>query len=180
MEKNRQIKTSSESRVIQTKRIFPDDLNNNSTMFGGSILSLMDMTASISVARHTRKASVAASMDSVNFVNPARLEDSICAESYVSGVGNSSVEVFCKVIIEDLRTGERRLCATAFTTFICFEEDGSRALVPLIEAESKEEKYIHEGYSRRRQNRMTCKKVRHCTMENVSIDIPWLTKTKDI
>ena len=33
-------------------------------------MSLIDTTASISVARHTRKSSVTASIDSVNFINP--------------------------------------------------------------------------------------------------------------
>ena len=46
---------------------FPDDLNNNYTLFGGCILSLIDATASISVARHTRKSSVTVSTDSATY-----------------------------------------------------------------------------------------------------------------
>lgn len=179
MKDERPIKKSSESRVIQTKRVFPNDLNNNNTLFGGTILSLVDITASISVARHTRKAAVTASMDSVDFVNPACLDDSICAESFVSGVGKSSVEIFCKVVAENLLTGERRLCATAFITFTCFEEDGSLALVPLIEPETAEEEYIHKGYMNRRKDRIQNRGWSHEMQKNISLDIPWVTKTKE-
>lgn len=175
----RPVKKCSESRVIQTRRVFPDDLNNHGTMFGGCILSLIDMTSSISVARHTRKSSVTASTDSVDFINPAGLEDSICAETFVSGVGNSSVEVFCKVISENLMTGERKLCATAFTTFTCFEEDGSKALVPLIEPETDEERYIHQGYTYRREARLKNRAISLENEKNISLNIPWMTKTEE-
>ena len=179
MNTKRPIKKCSESRVVRTNRIFPNDLNNNNKLFGGTILSLIDISASISVAGHTRKAAVTASMDSVDFINPADLEDSICAESFISGVGNSSVEVFCKVIAENLMTGERRLCATAFTTFTCFEEDGSPALVPLIEPETEEERYIHEGYPARRKKRLEERQLSLERKKNISLDIPWMTKKKD-
>ncbi len=179
MNTKRPVKKCSESRVVRTNRIFPNDLNNNNTLFGGTMLSLIDISASISVARHTRRSAVTASMDSVDFINPANLEDSICAESFISGVGNSSVEVFCKVTAENLMTGERRLCATAFITFTCFEEDGSPALVPLIEAETKEEKYIHEGYSCRRAKRLEERQWSLDMHKNISLDIPWVTKTEE-
>ncbi|NLJ90804.1 MAG: acyl-CoA thioesterase [Clostridiales bacterium] len=176
MNTERPVKKCSESRVVRTNRIFPNDLNNNNTLFGGTILSLIDISASISVARHTRKAAVTASMDSVDFINAASLDDSICAETFISGVGNSSVEVFCKVIAENLMTGERRLCATAFTTFTCFNEDGSPALVPLIEPETEEEKYIHAGYPARRKKRLEDRELSLEIQRNISMDIPWVTK----
>lgn len=178
MKTKRPTKICSESRVVQTQRVFPNDLNHHGTIFGGTIMSLIDTTASISVARHTRKSSVTASIDSVNFINPVGLEYSICAESFISGVGNSSVEVFCKVVAENLVTGERKLCATAFLTFTCFNEDGTKTLVPLIEAEAQEEIYIHKGYSSRRKERLE-NRLRSSKMnDNISLEIPWVTKTK--
>lgn len=173
MDKKRPVKKCSESRVVQTQRVFPNDLNHQGTVFGGHIMSIMDTTASISVARHTRKTAVTASIDSVDFINPVGLEYSICPESFVSGVGSSSVEVFCKVIAENLATGERKLCATAFLTFTCFEEDGSLALVPLIEAETDEEIFINKGYEDRRKTRLNNRNTSLENQKNISLDIPW-------
>lgn len=178
MKERRLVKKTSESRVVRTQRVFPNDLNHQETVFGGHIMSTMDQVASISVARHTRKQAVTASMDSVDFINPAGLESSICAESFISGVGTSSVEAFCKVIVENLMTGERELCATAFLTFTCFEEDGSLATVPLVEPETEEEKFIHSGYEARRQERLENRQWSLDMQKNISLDIPWITKTK--
>ena len=42
----------------------------------------------------------------------------MCVETFVSGVHHKSMEVFVKVVGEDLTTGERYLAATCFTTFV--------------------------------------------------------------
>lgn len=44
-----------ESRVIQTHRVFPFDLNPFGALFGGKLMSLIDDAASISVSRHCRR-----------------------------------------------------------------------------------------------------------------------------
>jgi len=38
-------KTANESRVFKTSRVFPTDLNDHNTLFGGKILAEMDMVA---------------------------------------------------------------------------------------------------------------------------------------
>ena len=56
-----------ESRVIRTSRVFPNDVNNHNTLFGGRLMSDLDQVASISAARHSRSECVTASTDSVDF-----------------------------------------------------------------------------------------------------------------
>ena len=55
-----------ESKAIKTTRVFPNDLNNHQTLFGGKLLAEIDSIASI-VPRHSRKHCVTASIDSVDF-----------------------------------------------------------------------------------------------------------------
>lgn len=57
-----------ESRVIQTHRVFPFDLNPFGALFGGKLMSLIDDAASISVSRHCRRGAVTASLDNLNFL----------------------------------------------------------------------------------------------------------------
>ncbi|MGH2285513.1 acyl-CoA thioesterase, partial [Enterococcus faecalis] len=44
-----------ESRVIQTHRVFPFDLNPFGALFAGKLMSLIDDTAFISVSLHCRR-----------------------------------------------------------------------------------------------------------------------------
>ncbi|GEL08270.1 acyl-CoA thioesterase [Salisediminibacterium halotolerans] len=146
-------KTCRESKVIKTGRVFPEDTNNHNTMFGGKLMRDIDDVASISAARHCRCECVTASTDSVDFLEPIRKTDSVCLESHVTWTGRSSMEVFVKVVAEDLRTGTRRVAAHSFLTFVGLKDDGTPAEVPDVVPESDEELYLHNSAPARIQIR---------------------------
>ncbi|MFP5108180.1 acyl-CoA thioesterase [Neobacillus sp. C211] len=133
-----------ESRVIRTSRVFPNDVNNHHTLFGGKLMSDVDQVASISAARHSRRECVTASTDSVDFLYPVRTTDSVCFESYVTWTGTSSMEIFVKIIAEDLKSGERTIAATALLTFVALDEHKRPTHVPQVIPETEEEKKLHE------------------------------------
>ncbi|MCP8969531.1 acyl-CoA thioesterase [Ectobacillus ponti] len=137
-------RTCNESRVIKTSRVFPNDMNNHQTLFGGKLMSLIDDIASISAARHSRRMTVTASTDSVDFLQPITQEDSVCLESYVTYTGRTSMEVFVKVTAENLLTGDRKVAATAFLTFVALDDNGKPVAVPGVAPETDEEKYLHQ------------------------------------
>ena len=68
-------------------------------------------------------------------------------ETYISGTGKKSVEVFCKVVGEDVLNGERYLAATSFWTFVALPREGEGDFtVDVIVPETDEEKFICSGY----------------------------------
>jgi acyl-CoA hydrolase len=139
-----EIKYCKESRVIRTSRVFPNDVNNHNTLFGGRLMSDVDQVASISAARHSRRECVTASTDSVDFLCPIHTSDSVYFESYVTWTGTSSMEVFVKILAEDLKSGERRIAATALLTFVALDQHKRPAHVPQVIPETEEEKKLHE------------------------------------
>lgn len=50
------------------------------------------------------------------------------------------MEIFVKIIAENLKTGERYLAATSFLTFVALGADGKTVEVPLVEPETEEQK----------------------------------------
>ncbi|MBT2720831.1 acyl-CoA thioesterase [Bacillus sp. ISL-46] len=133
-----------ESRVIRTSRVFPNDVNNHNTLFGGRLMSDLDQVASVSAARHSRKECVTVSTDSVDFLNPINTTDSVCFESYVTWTGTTSMEVFVKIIAEDLKSGDRRIAATALLTFVALDQHKRPTEVPQVIPETEEERKLHE------------------------------------
>lgn len=172
----RPVKLCRQSRAIQTHRILPNHCNMHQTLFGGRLMEFIDNCASISVSRHTRSLCVTASMDSLNFIKPLHLSDSACVETYVSGVGRTSVEVFAKIIGEQLETGERYLAATAFLTFVTVAKEGDPVIVPAIKGESPEELLVTGGYEERRQQRLRTKALNQDFNRQINIHQPWLTE----
>jgi len=122
-------------------------------LFGGKLMSYMDDIASISASKLCRVTAVTASADSVDFLHPIRPTDSVSLESFVSWTGRTSMEVFVKVVREDLRTGERKIAATSFLTFVGMDENNNPIPVPQVVPETEEEKILFETAEQRKEMR---------------------------
>lgn len=169
-----QYKYPRDSKVISVDQVFANDLNNYNTLFGGVLMKRIDNIASLAARRHARaKECVTASIDSIDFLHPITQSHSVCIEAFVSYTGNKSMEVFCKVITEDILTEERRISATAFLTFVALDENRKPYKVPSIIHETNEEKYLHEsGEERaamRRQRKQHSQEITH----HLEINKPW-------
>ncbi|WP_442598899.1 acyl-CoA thioesterase [Neobacillus sp. D3-1R] len=149
----------SDSRVFQTNRVLPPDTNNHHTLFGGKLMASIDVVASISAAKHCRSECVTASMDSVDFLHPIRPTDAVHLESFVTYTGSSSMEVFVKVIAEHLITGETKVAATSFITFVSLDENGKPKRVPAVYPETEEEKYLFHSAEERTKSRKARRKL---------------------
>ena len=93
-------------------------------------MSDVDQVASISAARHSRRECVTASTDSVDFLHPIRPSDSVCFESFVTWTGSSSMEVFVKIVAEDLKSGDRKIAARFFLNLVALVYNRRPAVVP--------------------------------------------------
>ncbi len=163
-----------DTRVVQTDQVLINDLNNYHTLFGGVLMKKMDACATLSARRHSRiKECVTASTDSVNFIEPIRQSDSVCIESFVTHTGKSSMEIFCKVIAEDLDTGIRRLAATAFLTFVALDENKRPVEVAKVVPESEEEKYLFETGKERAKISKLKRQQNNELISKLSLQKPW-------
>ena len=82
-------------------------------------------------------------MDWVDFLHPVRSSDCVSYESFVIWTGRTSMEVFVKVVAEDLISGEKRIAATSFVTFVALSKENNPVPVPrVILKPKKRENYI--------------------------------------
>jgi len=146
-------KPCSNSKTVKTAQILPPDANAYGTLFGGKLMAHIDDVAAISAVRHARKSVVTASTDSVDFLQPVKVGDSICVEGFVTYAHHTSMEVFVKVVKEGLLTAEKTVCATAFLTFVALDENGKPDVVPQIYPETEIEKMLYDGAELRRERR---------------------------
>ncbi len=77
----------------------------------------------------------------------------MCLSAFVTWTHKTSMEVFVRVVTEDLLTGERKVCATSFLTFVALGEDDRPTEVPAIIPETDEEKQLFETAPVRKEAR---------------------------
>lgn len=142
-------KKVSESKVIFTYGVMPTDLNTGGTLYGPRLFEIADHNSGTCAIRHTRGRVATISCDTLTFLKPINEGDFLTAETFISGVGNTSVEVFTKFTKEASMTGETEVAAFCFLTFKCKGTEAGK--IPQIIGESLEETKIIEGYEERRQ-----------------------------
>ena len=143
-------KRVSETVTRMAQIMTPNDANILGNVFGGSILAMVDLTASATAQKFAGRICVTASLDRVDFHDPVEVGNLVEMDGYVSYVGNTSLEVTIDVFATDLTKGNRRQTNTARVTMVAIGDDGKPCRVPRLVCETREEKIrFLEGYARR-------------------------------
>jgi acyl-CoA hydrolase len=105
--------------------VFPQDANFVGTLFGGTLLSKMDIAAATIARKILYKtgadSAVTASMDKVDFIRPGYIGDLITIKSILKSLGRSSMLIQCKVWRET-PSGEIEKICTAMFTFVAMKD----------------------------------------------------------
>ena len=139
------------TKVEMTQVVMPQSTNIRGTVFGGQVMSWIDICAGVSAQRHCRTSVVTVSFDEVHFVHPIKHGYVVILNSQVNAVFNSSMEIGTEVIAENPQTGERHLAVKAFSTFVSLDnQDKPSPCPPLICESPKELQRQAEAVERRR------------------------------
>jgi acyl-CoA hydrolase len=144
----------SESYSSMTEIVLPNDTNTLGNLMGGRLLHWMDIVTAIAASRHSNRVVVTASVDFVDFRSPVALGEVVLMEAKVTRAFTSSMEVRVDVTAENLQTGEKRKCNTAYYTFVAVDQKGTPIPVYQIEPETEEEKKLYDSAQRRREVRL--------------------------
>jgi acyl-CoA thioesterase YciA len=104
--------------------LMPKDTNAHGTIFGGVILSYIDIAAAIEVRRHTLKRIVTKAMHEVVFVAPVFVGDLVSFYTSLVRIGRTSITV--KVIVEADRInspGQRVRVTEAEVIYVAIDEN---------------------------------------------------------
>lgn len=110
----------SESR--QFKIIFPGDLNDHDTLFGGRAMEWMDEVAYITAIRYAKKKMVTVSVDKVQFLLPLKLGNIIEIVGKVVKVKNVKIEIRVEISVEDRDSASRQKAIDAIFTFAAIND----------------------------------------------------------
>ncbi|WP_409477346.1 acyl-CoA thioesterase [Pseudobdellovibrio sp. HCB154] len=148
-------KSVSRSQVVMTQLVLPSHTNAIDTIFGGTIMSWIDICAAIAAQRHSGREVVTASIDRLDFVAPVRKGWVVNLKASVNFVSNSSMEVGVRVDAENPKTGEIFHTASSYLTFVALGSDGRKTKVPGLILETDVEKRRFEAAKKRRENRIS-------------------------
>ena len=147
-------KKASESLVIMTELVLPNDTNTFGNLMGGRLMYWMDIAAALAGTKHCNAPVVTASVDNISFTNPIKLGNVVHIEAKMTRSFNSSMEVHLNVWGEDAIQQYRYKSNEAYYTFVALDPNNKPRPVPSIEPETEDEISLFESALRRRQLRL--------------------------
>lgn len=152
----RTVKSVKESSVSMRQLVMPQHANPYNTVFGGVIMSWIDMAAAMVAERHTRSEVVTVHIENISFKSKIKVGDHVLIDASINYVGETSMLIGVKVQAENPHLGTSVHSTTAYLTFVALGDDGKPSLIPDIKAESDSEK---RRYARAKDLIDTRKKV---------------------
>ena len=147
-------KKASESLVVMTEIVLPNDTNTFGNLMGGRLMYWMDIAAAVSGTKHCNAPVVTASVDNISFTNPIRLGNVVHIEAKVTRAFNTSMEVHLNVWGEDIIQQYRYKSNEAYYTFVALDPNSKPRMVPHLIPETEDEILLFESALRRRQLRL--------------------------
>ena len=147
-------KSPTESAVIMTELVLPQHTNALGSIFGGVVMSWIDIAAAISAGKHARSSVVTASIDALHFIAPIKLGHVVELKSCVNVTGRTSMEIGVRVDSENQLTGERFHNVSAYLTFVAVDPNGKPIPVPAILPGTEAEKRRYQSALHRRASRV--------------------------
>lgn len=153
-------KPSSSSHVVMTELVLPSHTNALGSIFGGVIMSWIDICGAICAQRHAQTDVVTASVDDLHFIAPVYKGWVVNLKAGVNYVSKTSMEIGVRVDAENPRTGDIFHTSSAYLTFVAIGKDGKPIPVPPLVLETEDDRRRHVDAQTRRSLRLQRRQIK--------------------
>ena len=131
--------TYPEGELLLRTSPMPSDTNANGDIFGGWIMSQMDIAGGMMAIEITGGRAVTIAVDAMKFIKPVKIGDVVCCYGKVTKIGNTSVtirlEVWVKPGLREIKINKDNaffMVTEASYTYVAIDNEGQKRLFPKI------------------------------------------------
>ena len=100
----------------------PGDINSNGHIFGGWVLSQMDIAGGIVAGRTAQGATATVAIEAMTFIAPVLLQDIISVYAQVERRGRTSMGIRVEVVADRARGAEQVKVTDGLFTFVALDD----------------------------------------------------------
>jgi acyl-CoA thioesterase YciA len=108
----------------------PKDTNPNGDIFGGWLMTQMDLGSGILASKRARTRVVTVAVDGMSFLQPVRVGDTVACYAWVESVGRTSMKIPVEVWVQRYMQTEQTLVTRAVFTYVAVDRVGRPIPVP--------------------------------------------------
>ncbi len=102
----------------------PADTNPSGDIFGGWIMSLMDLAAGVAAGTHAKGRVVTAAVSNLSFIRPVHVGDVVCVYTEINRLGRTSITLGVETWVLRRGQGERVRVTAAEFVLVAVDDDG--------------------------------------------------------
>ncbi|MBF0715039.1 acyl-CoA thioesterase [Gemelliphila palaticanis] len=136
--------------------VYKKHLNRHDTLFGGQILFWLDEVMGMTIRKYSVIPFVTATIDNYQFLDAVNLNELLIIKSYVSRVGNKSVEIFSELSAFNIQDKSTRLVGLCTSTFSVRRDISlEQPLEKVVVGDNLLEKFVVETYNSRKNGELS-------------------------
>jgi len=109
----------------------PRDTNANGDIFGGWLVSQMDLAAGIAMKRLAQGRAATVAIKNVNFLYPVNVGSTVSCYTDIQKIGRSSAQIKIEVWIYNVSEEDRQLkVADGLFVFVAIDDNGKARQIP--------------------------------------------------
>jgi len=116
--------------TIQTLAM-PNDTNANGDIFGGWLVSQMDLAAGVLAKKLSRGRATTVAIHSMTFLKPVQVGDLVSCHVELKKIGRTSMTIDVEAWSEKLATGEKYCVTEGTFIFVALDENGKPRPLPV-------------------------------------------------
>lgn len=142
-------KAPKESAIQMREMVLPQHTNAINTIFGGVVMSWIDLAAAMCAQKHCEKYVVTVHVDEISFISSIKVGEHVIIKASINYVGRTSMVVGVKVESENPILRETRVTTRAYLTFVALDQAGRPTAVPGLILETAEDQRRYENAQKR-------------------------------
>ncbi len=116
----------------------PADTNPNGDIFGGWLMSQMDLAAGNIAARRARGRCATVAVDAISFLQPVAVGDEVSLFATITKIGRTSMRIDVEAWRRARESEDTTKVTEAVFTFVAIDEQGRPRTIPSEETEGAE------------------------------------------
>ncbi|MFZ9501804.1 MAG: acyl-CoA thioesterase [Beijerinckiaceae bacterium] len=108
----------------------PADTNANGDIFGGWVLSQMDLAGGIAARERAQGRVVTVALDAMQFIRPVHVGDVLCVYTRIEAVGRTSMKIPVEAWAQRFDKPVTEKVTDAVFTFVAIDANGRPRAVP--------------------------------------------------
>lgn len=108
----------------------PADTNPAGDIFGGWVMSQMDLAGAIAAVERVKGRVVTVAVEAMTFIAPVKVGDVLCVYTHIERIGTTSITIGLEAWVRRNRLDDRQKVTEARFVYVSLDEAGHKRPIP--------------------------------------------------